>query len=209
MNGSAEQFWEKLYAGREQATDRRVNIVLADVVTGLADVAAGDALDLGCAEGADSVWLATRGWNVVSVDISPTALRRAADRAAAAGVAGRIRTEQHDLAVSFPAGDFDLVTAQYLQTPLRFPREQVLAKAANAVRPGGLLLVVDHASVAPWSWNRDENPVFPTPQETMRSWQLEPEQWIPYRVEAAQREARGPAGETAIVTDNIIALRRS
>ena len=39
-----------------------------------ADLPPGRALDLGCGEGGDAVWLAERGWNVVAVDISETAL---------------------------------------------------------------------------------------------------------------------------------------
>ena len=38
----------------------------------------GHALDLGCGEGGDALWLAERGWPVVAVDISDTALQRAA-----------------------------------------------------------------------------------------------------------------------------------
>ncbi|WP_435850759.1 hypothetical protein [Streptomyces tibetensis] len=32
-------------------------------------LAPGDALDLGCGEGGDGLWLAGRGWHVTAVDI--------------------------------------------------------------------------------------------------------------------------------------------
>jgi chemotaxis protein methyltransferase CheR len=203
------QFWEGLYAGHQaRPLDAKPNAVLADVLTTLGDdLPPGEAVDLGCAEGADSVWLAGRGWTVLGVDISATALERTRARATHAGVSDQVRTERHDLGRSFPTESFDLVNAQYLQTPLEFPRARVLGQAAAAVRPHGLLLIVDHASVAPWSWNQD-SVTFPTPRETLATFKLDPADWIEYRVEAADREATGPDGQVATVTDNVIALRR-
>jgi SAM-dependent methyltransferase len=49
----------------------------------------GPALDLGCGSGIWSVILAQRGWHVTGVDIVAKAVRRARDRAKAAGVAAR------------------------------------------------------------------------------------------------------------------------
>ncbi|GAA2120560.1 hypothetical protein GCM10009802_23320 [Streptomyces synnematoformans] len=70
-------------------------------------------------------------------------------------------TERHDLARSFPSGTFDLVSAQYFQTPFALPRAAILRTAAPALHPGGRLLVVDHGSIAPWSWNQDPGTRFP------------------------------------------------
>ena len=49
----------------------------------------GPALDLGCGSGIWSVILAQRGWQVTGIDIVPRAVRRACERAKAAGVAAR------------------------------------------------------------------------------------------------------------------------
>ena len=49
----------------------------------------GDALDVGCGEGADAIWLAARGWRVTGVDVSVVALERAARHATAQGAADR------------------------------------------------------------------------------------------------------------------------
>lgn len=204
--GSAEQFWEGLYRGRsERPWDGWANPILIDVARPLPP---GTALDLGCGEGSDAFWLARLGWRVTAVDVSPTALRRAATQAAAAGVEARIDFQRHDLERSFPSGAFDLVSAQYLQSPVEFPRDRVLYAAAGAVAPGGLLLIVEHASIAPWSWNQDPTRRFPTPQETLATIELPPGQWETERLGAPERLATGPNGETATVVDNVIAVRR-
>lgn len=177
----------------------------------LADLVAasepGQALDLGCGGGGDALWLAERGWAVLTVDVSATALARVADRAARAGLNDRVRTERHDLTHTFPEGAFDLVSAQYLLSPVAFERPPVFARAAAAVRPGGMLLIVDHASVPPWSW-ADPDTVFPTPEQTLDSIGLDPQQWQTVRLDNADRETDGPGGQRAIVTDTIIALVR-
>ena len=51
---------------------------------------------------------------MTAVDVSAAALALAVDRAADAGVTEVIEWERHDLAVSFPSGSFDLVSACYL-----------------------------------------------------------------------------------------------
>jgi SAM-dependent methyltransferase len=83
-------------------------------------LAPGTALDVGSGEGADVIWLATQGWNATGADISPIALRRAAELAAQAGpaVTARIAWQQADL-LSWqpPEGHFDLISAQFIHLP--------------------------------------------------------------------------------------------
>jgi SAM-dependent methyltransferase len=204
-NSLAEEFWEGHYRQREQVWSGNPNAVLVDVVAGLP---AARALDLGCGEGGDAIWLASLGWQVTAVDVSSIALQRVAARAAAEGVADRIDFQQHDLAQTFPAGTFDLISAQYFHSPLAFPRERILQMAAEALVPDGLLLIVDHASIAPWSWNQDRETRFPTPAETLATLDLDPARWRTERLAAPQRQATGPGGQIATVTDNVIVVRR-
>ncbi|RGC66621.1 Sarcosine/dimethylglycine N-methyltransferase [Micromonospora sp. MW-13] len=201
-----EQFWEGHYRSRERVWSGQVNAALADVLTGLdADLPAGTALDLGCGEGADAVWLARRGWRVRAVDVSPTALARAAAHATEAGVGHLVEVARHDLESSFPDGRFDLVSAQYLQSPLDFARHRVLRLAAESVAPGGLLLIVEHAS-APG--HHVDHPRFPTPEETLTGLELAPGEWARHRVDAVRRTVPVPSGEIVTVTDSVIAMRR-
>lgn len=150
-------FWDGMYRSRTAAWSGRPN---PQLVTEATDLAPGAALDVGCGEGADAVWLAQRGWRVTAVDISATALERAAAHAALAGpdVAGRITWVQADLTSSSaaPRGSFDLVTAQFVHLPSA-QRVALHTRLAAAVAPGGTLLVVghhptdEHAGVGRWS----------------------------------------------------------
>jgi SAM-dependent methyltransferase len=137
---SAEDFWEEFYAGGRSRWSGKPNASLVEEVTG---VVPGTALDLGCGQGGDAIWLAAQGWVVTATDISQTALDVAAGNAAEAGV--QVAWERHDLAVSQPEGSFDLVTASFLHSEVELPRERILRAAAGSVAPGGTLLVVGHA----------------------------------------------------------------
>ncbi|MFD3732725.1 SAM-dependent methyltransferase [Streptomyces sp. NPDC058632] len=201
----AGQFWEKHY-GTRSARGERANPLLVETAGSLPP---GAAVDLGCGTGGDTLWLARHGWQVTAVDISGTAVEGVRARARELGLGDRVTAEQHDLARSFPGGTFDLVSAQYLHTPFPLPRGQVLRTAARQLRPGGLLLVVDHGSTAPWSWNQDPDTHYPTPDEIAAGLGLDPGQWRVLRADMPRRRAVGPAGETATVTDNVLLIRRT
>ena len=102
----------------------------------------GRALDVACGAGRNAVWLAQRGWTVTGVDFSEVALANARGLAAERGV--EVEWVQADLRVWQPAGAaFDLVAVLYLQLPDE-ERRLVFGRAADAVAPGGTLLVVGH-----------------------------------------------------------------
>lgn len=200
----AEQFWEEHYKAFTRPSNGRPSGALVRFAGSLSK---GVMLDLGCAKGDDAIWLAQRGWRVVAVDVSGTVLAHAAKNAESAGVSDLITFERHDLASTFPDGRFDLVSALFLHSPVEFPRTQVLQAAARAVSPGGLLLIVEHASVAPWSWANPDTS-FPTPEESLDMLDLNPSQWRSEFVGSPERQANGPNGQTATVKDNILALKR-
>ena len=201
----AKEHWEEHYGDRDRVWSGRVNARLAEVASTLTP---GAALDLGCGEGADACWLAERGWRVVAVDISDTALERAATDADARGLSDRIDFAQHDLSDSFPDGTFDLVSAQFLHSTIRLDRPRILNHAAGAVRPGGVLLIVDHAGPPPWSSKLAHHHEFPSAEEVVDSLNLDAAEWERVGVEAMERQATGPDGETGTLVDNVIALRR-
>ena len=113
-----------------------------------ADLAPGTALDLAAGEGRNALWLAERGWHATAVDFSAVALDRATRIAAErlGADAGRLATVTADLLTYTPEREsFDLVIVVYLQIVAE-QRATVLRKAADAVAPGGRLVVTAHDS---------------------------------------------------------------
>lgn len=201
----ATESWEDRYGGQEQMWSGQVNSVFAEMA---AELPVGNALDLGCGEGADAVWLAEKGWQVTAVDVSATALARTRAAAVAAGVDEQVVTQCHDLASSFPEGSFALVTAQYLHSSGEFPRTAVLRQGARGVAVGGHLLIVDHGAAPPWMPDDHEHPDFPSVHETFDSLDLVPDRWRVKRMEATSRQSTGPSGEIGDLMDNVILVER-
>ena len=138
-----EAFWDERYRARPKIWSGNPN---PHLVTDTADLPPGTALDIGAGEGADAIWLAERGWTVTATDISEVALDRGRQQAARLGadVAGRIAWLHADLTVwEPPAAAFDLVSAQFMQLPPA-QRGPLFERCAEAVKPGGTLLVVGH-----------------------------------------------------------------
>src|SRR3954453_2840940 len=136
-----QEFWEERYRSVAAVWSKRPN---ATLVAEAADLSAGTALDVGCGEGADAIWLAQRGWRVTAVDFAATALGGVPPAAATAGVADRIDWLRADVTRWAPDADaFDLVSAQYMHLPPD-DRRVLFARLADAVRAGGTLLVAGH-----------------------------------------------------------------
>lgn len=133
--------WEERYAGEERIWSGNPNTQL---VTEVSEMTPGTALDVGCGEGGDVIWLARRGWRVTGADFAANGLARAARNAAEAGVADRTEWWQVD-ARTFAAGgrSYDLVTTHFLHPP-DGGMVEVTRRLAGAVAPGGHLLVVGH-----------------------------------------------------------------
>ncbi|WP_084263338.1 class I SAM-dependent methyltransferase [Actinomadura formosensis] len=137
--------WDRLYAGRDLVWSAGPNRWVEEVAAGLP---AGRALDLAAGEGRNALWLAERGWSVTAVDFSAVALDRARSLAVRrlAESADRLDLVEADLGEYVPARrGYDLVIVAYLQAGEEL-RRRVLRAAADAVAPGGLLLVVAHDS---------------------------------------------------------------
>jgi SAM-dependent methyltransferase len=211
LPGSADglpAWWEELYSGTGTRWSGRANARLVEAVAALeeAGVAPGRALDLGCGEGGDVVWLAERGWSATGVDVAHAAVAKARSAAQARGV--DVVLERHDLTRTFPEGEFDLVNAQFLQAPVGWPRAEVLRRAADAVAPGGHLLVVDHADPPPWADLDEQARIgFPTPQQVLADLALG-EGWEVVRAEVAGRPAAGPGGQHGHLNDSVVLVRR-
>ncbi|WP_396290812.1 class I SAM-dependent methyltransferase [Curtobacterium sp. KT1] len=210
---SAREWWEQRYAERDGIWSGRVNAVLADVAAELPP-APGDrarrALDLGCGEGGDVVWLAEQGWDALGIDLSVTAIERGSRASVAAGVEEQTAFVAADLATWATAARFDLVTASFLQSwPVEIPRAAILRRAAGFVAVGGHLLVTAHAAPP-----HDDLPSelreyrFPTPEEDLMALQLD-DTWDVIAAELRPRTATTPDGDPHQVVDSVVLVRRS
>ena len=101
----------------------------------------GRALDLGCGTGQNSIWLATRGWDVTGIDIVPKAIAVARARAAEAGVQVEFRVD--DVTLFEPRHAYDLVLSTYALPRAGSGRDVALQMASEAVGPGGTLLICE------------------------------------------------------------------
>ncbi|MQA08613.1 MAG: methyltransferase domain-containing protein [Pseudonocardiaceae bacterium] len=134
-----EHLWDERYRSQDQLFSGAPNGVLVAEVTGLPP---GQALDVGCGEGGDALWLARNGWYVTAVDVSRVALERAASHSeTSTGAVAWIRADL--TAMAPPANAFDLVSAHYFPLPRR-KNHGALRGLLAAVAPGGTLLVVSH-----------------------------------------------------------------
>ena len=190
--------WEERYATAPALWSGRVNPTLAAQA---GDLPPARALDVGCGEGADVLWLAEQGWQATGLDWSEVALARAAAHAAAAGLTDRVEWVRGDVADwQPPAGAYDLITAHFLHPEAEL-RHELVPRLAAGVAPGGTLLWVGHsldeARAAVWGAGR-----FATAAEVLAD--LDPQEWDVVVAEALPR----PADHHGHDADEVVRLRR-
>jgi SAM-dependent methyltransferase len=192
-----EQAWDERYRSQPEIWSGDPNAALAAEV---ADLPPGTALDAGAGEGGDACWLAAHGWTVTAADISSVALERVAARASQLGL--DVTVLHADLARVPAPGTYDLVTSHFLHLPVA-DRKTVFRHLADAVAPGGTLLVVGH----------DPNDM-PRPELAEMGWtavELAAELgdgWTVQVAEARKRQATGPAGHEITIHDAVLRARR-
>ena len=137
-----EPYWDAHWQQADGRGDEHAlgpNPYLADETVGLAP---GTALDAGCGEGAEALWLAEQGWAVTAVDISSEALACAGERARGSAAGDRVAWVEADLSTWEPQRPYDLVTTHYAHPAM--PQLAFYARLSRWVAPGGTLLVVGH-----------------------------------------------------------------
>ncbi|HEX2856900.1 MAG TPA: class I SAM-dependent methyltransferase [Propionibacteriaceae bacterium] len=185
--GHSPADWDKRYASSDRIWSGEPNHALTREVGALTP---GRALDVGCGEGADAVWLARHGWEVSAIDPSKVALERAQRAAADAGVEiswwlGQL--VEHDL----PLESFDLVSAFYV--PLvrdHAPVERLI----SLVAPGGTLLVVHHADFADHAIAHGRDPEELAGPDLVAEALADDDGWTVVVNERRERPATGTAG---------------
>jgi ubiquinone/menaquinone biosynthesis C-methylase UbiE len=102
-----------------------------------------DAVDVGCGTGFLSLELAARGHRVVGVDLAPSMLALARQKAAAQGLSVRFEAADGEN-LPFPPQSFDLVISRHVLWTLPHP-EAAVDDWRRVLRPGGRLAIVDGA----------------------------------------------------------------
>lgn len=198
--------WEQRYAESTRMWSGTVNATTAAVV---AELTPGTALDLGCGEGADAIWMAEWGWRVTAVDLSATAIARGRAVSDERGLGDAITWVAADLQTWAPDGQFDLVAASFLHSDVAFDRAEVLRRAAGWVAPGGHLLLVSHAGVPPWADTDHHHADLPTPEQEWEQLALPAAQWRAAMVQTRPRDATGPDGTAVRLEDGVLLLRHA
>jgi SAM-dependent methyltransferase len=143
-------FWERpeiveKFAGREP--DRR----LAEWLSGRPDLEGLRVLDIGCAGGRNSEFLARSGCELYAIDASLPMVRRTRFRVANVlgerEAARRVRVGRMELLGGFRDRSFDLIVALgvFHSAPDRATYELALAESARVLDDNGLLLIANFA----------------------------------------------------------------
>jgi SAM-dependent methyltransferase len=202
-------FWDARYASAPAIWSGEPN---PQLVTEAAELTPTTALDVGCGEGADAVWLAALGWQVTALDISRVALDRAAAHARAAGpeVAGRITWQQADLTEGVAlTGTYGLVSAHFMQLPP--PQRNALYRALAAlVAGGGTLLIVGHhpSDLETAAHLRPHHPELMFTADEIAAL-LDPAEWQIVTAEARSRSVIDADGRDVDVKDAVLVARRT
>jgi SAM-dependent methyltransferase len=200
-------YWDQRYRAHESVWSRQPN---EQLVAEVSDLPPGRALDAGCGEGTDALWLAARGWHVTAVDFSAVAIARGAARAAAAGaeIAGRLAWVHADLTQWRPGQSaYDLVTSQFLHLAPD-ARRRVHEALVGAVAPSGTLLVVAHSPSDQHSGvGRPASPdVYATAGDLAA---LLGDDWTVQVCQPRPRLERDPQGRPVTVQDEVLLARRA
>ncbi len=202
-----EDVWESKYAAAGPIWSGRVNKTLEDVVSPLTP---GKALDLGCGEGGDTLWLASHGWQATGIDISPTAILRGREQSKELGLDPTSCTFiAEDLATWTPETTYDLVTSSFLHSfDVEIPRTDILRRATELVAKDGYFLLITHAEPPSWADADHHHHGLPSPDEDLAMLNLG-ERWEILVCETREREGTGPQGQNGTLIDGVIFARRT
>ncbi len=205
MSAGPREFWDAVHERRHRSGPGRLHPYLMEHGV---PAAPGTALDLGCGSGANAIWLASQGWIVTGVDVSGVALELAAEHASEARVAPRVRWERADLEQWTTPETFDLVTAFFVHSPIAFDSAAVLARAADRVGPGGILLVIGHYTLPPWAWDPDAADGLPRAEELVSTLGLGAPRWRIRRAGQLERTVTAGDGKRSAVLDAVVHAER-
>lgn len=193
------QDWDTRYQNTARFSSGQPNSTLVAEVAGMPT---GQALDVGCGEGGDAIWLAKHGWEVTAIDIAPTALARAARTES--DEPRQIKWLQCDIAQEEPPrGSFDLVTMHYIPL-LKKDADRVLPRLLHKVARDGTFLFVTHDISELEASNGFDPNLYCQPQDVAK---LLPPEWT-ITTEETRRRNRGAQQGSAHAHDAVLRAAR-
>ncbi|TSC72169.1 MAG: type 12 methyltransferase [Parcubacteria group bacterium Gr01-1014_38] len=152
--------WNFFYASRHAKNEGLAWGDLPDEILWkhLGNIPKGQALDLGCGDGRNSLFLASNGFSVTAVDHSSAAIRRL--RLVSRKRKLPVETRRCNVCeLTFPTRHYSLIVLANLVHFLGQRRRlRLYAAVRNAVRPGGFVLVSARLG-SQWMWDRRWTPV--------------------------------------------------
>lgn len=204
-------YWDQIWQG-----DRAIAMAAGQpnphLVRELDGFTPGTALDAGCGAGTEAIWLATQGWQVTAADIATQALARARERAAAGGVADRVRCVEADLSTWEPDVRYDLVTTHYAHPTI--PQLVFYDRIASWVAPAGTLLIVGHLHDAHAAHGHGhghgetEPPASASVTAAAITARLDPTVWEVVTAQEWHQDVTGQGGRHLPIHDVIVRARR-
>lgn len=199
--------WNERYEGSQLVWSAAPNIWVEQLT---ADLQPGTALDIAAGEGRNALWLAARGWHATAADFSTVALQRVRSLAEQqlGGDSARVVTLEADVETWVPQErSYDLVLVVYLQIPKEV-RRPIMRAAAEAVAPGGTLLVVGHdlENLTSGYGGPQDPAVLYTPDDIVAD--IEPAGLVTLRAETATRSLTDDQGEPVEALDALVLARR-
>jgi len=193
-------YWDERYGSAQQLWSGDPNSTL---VAAVANRTPGRAVDVGCGEGADAVWLAAHGWDVTALDVSGVALERAARHARQAGVSVRW-LHAGLIEAQLESESADLVSAQY-PVLARTPDAVAERILLEAVAPGGTLVIVHHAD---FQGDDPEHHGF-NPSDYVGPWDVAPLLNEDWQIEVNENRPRAVStGGGAHHTEDVVLIAR-
>jgi hypothetical protein len=156
-------------------------------------------------------------------NIATGALARAAERAAASGVTGRVQWVQADLSTWEPSAQYDLVTTLYAHPVM--PQLEFYDRIASWVAPGGTLFIVGHLhhdsggddalegdrpghGHGPAHGGDEKPPASASATAAAITARLDPASWRIVTAEESHRKMAGPGGHQTSIHDVVVRATR-
>lgn len=198
-----QEMWESRYSQPDRVWSHDPNAWLIEFAQ---KIVPGTAVDVGCGEGADAVWLARQGWTVTAIDFAESALRTGAEAAESVEAGDSITWIAKDLSEWAPEpSSYDLVSVQFFHGD---PSARRAVHRAAWRATAGTLIVVGHdpSNASEGHGGPPDENVLYTAEEVVDSLDLTPGG---QEVLMAERCARYEDEPEKVMWDSLVVLSRN